>query len=269
MVMDTLLSCLMTQTYELEGLLLVVEKHGADTPQVVYQRITELGEQIAAHTAQLLPSQPELQAKPAEPELPTEPAEPEQPAEPAEPVQPAKPAEPEQPTEPAEPEQPAEHVQPVAQRTSEPREQLPEQDYDADETWQHDNGEEFTEVFKVDYVEPQPVVKPQPNVVLVEPHDEPAAIDTAEPLDEDLRVDEKLHRSLSKDMHKALSLNDRFRFQRELFSNSKNDLNNALDLINAMQSFDEAQEYFIGDLGWDQDNEDVADFMGLVRRHFL
>ena len=48
MVMDTLLSCLMTQTYELEGLLLVVEKHGADTPQVVYQRITELGEQIAA-----------------------------------------------------------------------------------------------------------------------------------------------------------------------------------------------------------------------------
>ena len=260
MVMDTLLSCLMTQTYELEGLLLVVEKHGADTPQVVYQRITELGEQIAAHTAQLLPSQPELQAKPAEPE---------QPAEPAEPVQPAEPAEPVQPTEPAEPEQPAEPVQPVAQRTSEPREQLPEQDYDADETWQHDNGEEFTEVFKVDYVEPQPVVKPQPNVVLVEPHDEPAAIDTAEPLDEDLRVDEKLHRSLSKDMHKALSLNDRFRFQRELFSNSKNDLNNALDLINAMQSFDEAQEYFIGDLGWDQDNEDVADFMGLVRRHFL
>ena len=258
--MDTLLSCLMTQTYELEGLLLVVEKHGADTPQVVYQRITELGEQIAAHTAQLLPSQPELQAKPAEPE---------QPAEPAEPVQPAEPAEPVQPTEPAEPEQPAEPVQPVAQRTSEPREQLPEQDYDADETWQHDNGEEFTEVFKVDYVEPQPVVKPQPNVVLVEPHDEPAAIDTAEPLDEDLRVDEKLHRSLSKDMHKALSLNDRFRFQRELFSNSKNDLNNALDLINAMQSFDEAQEYFIGDLGWDQDNEDVADFMGLVRRHFL
>ena len=31
---------------------------------------------------------------------------------------------------------------------------LPEEDYDADETWQHDNGEEFKEVFALDYQEP-------------------------------------------------------------------------------------------------------------------
>ena len=241
----------MTQVYELEGLLLVVEKHGDDTPQVVYQRIGELGQEIAQYTQQAAVAQP------AQPEptavMPT--VEQEQPIEP-QPTEPEQPVEPEQSAEP----------EPVPVE-----EDLPEQDYNADETWQHDNGEEFNEVFKVDYVEPEPVIKPQPNVVLVEPQPEvvaeaPAVAPVA---DDDLRVDEKLQRSLSKDMHKALSLNDRFRFQRELFSNSKNDLNNALDLVNAMQSFDEAEEYFIRDLGWDQDNEDVADFMGLVRRHFL
>ena len=254
--MDTLFSRLMTQVYELEGLLLVVEKHGKDTPQVVYQRIGELGREIAQYTQQAAVTQP------AEPE-PIEvmpPVEQEKPVE-TQPIEPEQHAEPEQLVEP-EPEP----VEPDL-----PEQDLPEQDYNADETWQHDNGEEFAEVFKVDYVEPDPVIKPQPNVVLVEPQprDVPDAPAIASVADDGLRVDEKLQRSLSKDMHKALSLNDRFRFQRELFSNSKNDLNNALDLVNAMQSFDEAEEYFIHDLGWDQDNEDVADFMGLVRRHFL
>ena len=269
MLMETLFSRLVTQVYELEGLLLVLDKHGDDTPPEVYRRIGELGQEIARRTGQLScepeanpmsnlkpepqpESQPELQR-----ELQREPQPVPEPQPELEP-QPDPEAQYETHTEPVNP-------QPTA-------DDLPEDDYNADETWQHDNGEEFTEVFKVDYVEPQPVVKPVPNVVLVEPRPEPDHA-VAEPVqstvDGDLRVDEKLQRTLSKDMHKALSINDRFRFQRELFSNNKNDLNNALDLVNAMQSFDEAQDYFIGDLGWDQDNEDVADFMGLVRRHFL
>ena len=221
--MEALFSKLTTQVYELEGLLLVVDKHGEDTPDVVYQRIAELGEQIAARTAQL---QPDVNAQCTMRDAQLQPT-PEPAPEPA----------PEPVSEPA----PAPVSEPTPEPTlSEPSEQeLPDEDYDADETWQHDNGEEFTEVFKVDYVEPT------------------------------VRVDEKLQRSLSKDMRKALSLNDRFRFKRELFAGSEVELNQALDLVNAMQSFDEAQEYFIQDLGWDQDNEDVAEFMGLVRRHFL
>ena len=207
----------MTQVYELEGLLLVVDKHGEETPAVVYQRIAELGEQIAARAAQLQPqSAPEVEDLPPVPAPKPEPV----------------PAPAPEPIAAPDPEKPLVDEQPVEK-------ELPERDYDADETWQHDNGEEFNEVFKVDYVEPP------------------------------VRVDEKLQRSLSKDMRKALSLNDRFRFKRELFAGSDVELNQALDLVNAMQSFDEAQEYFIDDLGWDQDNEDVADFMGLVRRHFL
>ncbi|MBR6432337.1 MAG: hypothetical protein IKS64_05740 [Muribaculaceae bacterium] len=215
--MEALFSRLMTQVYELEGLLLVVDKHGEETPDVVYQRIAELGEQIAARAAQLQPqSAPEVEDLPPVPAPKPEPV----------------PAPAPEPIAAPDPEKPLVDEQPVEK-------ELPERDYDADETWQHDNGEEFNEVFKVDYVEPP------------------------------VRVDEKLQRSLSKDMRKALSLNDRFRFKRELFAGSDVELNQALDLVNAMQSFDEAQEYFIDDLGWDQDNEDVADFMGLVRRHFL
>ncbi len=221
--MEALFSKLTTQVYELEGLLLVVDKHGEDTPDVVYQRIAELGEQIAARPAQL---QPDVNAQCTMRDAQLQPT-------------------PEPATEPVTEPAPAPAPEPTPEPTPEPilsepsEQELPDEDYDADETWQHDNGEEFTEVFKVDYVEPT------------------------------VRVDEKLQRSLSKDMRKALSLNDRFRFKRELFAGSEVELNQALDLVNAMQSFDEAQEYFIQDLGWDQDNEDVAEFMGLVRRHFL
>ena len=69
-------------------------------------------------------------------------------------------------------------------------------------------------------------------------------------------------------MRKALSINDRFRFKRELFGNSDAELNDALNLVQAMSSYDEAQQYFIDNLGWDADEEVVADFMNMVGKHF-
>ena len=233
-------------------------------------------------------------------------------------------------------------------------EHLPEDDYDADETWQHDNGEEFNEVFKVNYEEPEhessqvpvadrepddditvefieapdepedeasepsepatqepapsmpvpppfklpemsdePVPEPDPAVV-PEAEDEPditvefiEAEDEAIPEPEDmplppvptefpeveetaapLRVDEKLQRSLSKDIRKAFSLNDRFRFQRELFAGSSRAMDTAIENIEAMRSYGNAELYFFTQLGWDRDNEVVKDFMSIVRNHF-
>lgn len=234
--METLFSRLTTQVYELEGLLLVMDKHGEDTPEVVYQRIAELGEQIAARCQQLGAEHSDIT-----PETPA-------------------PTKVDRPTEPAE----AAH-----EPTDAASDDLPEKDYDADETWQHDNGKEFAEVFKLDYVEPDTTVitQPEPAPAVEQPNN----VQTSEPqhVEHDLRVDEKLHRDISKDMHKAMSINDRFRFKRELFGNSDEALERALTLVNDMDSFEQAQEHFIYHLGWDQDNEDVADFMGLVRRHFL
>ena len=46
-------------------------------------------------------------------------------------------------------------------------------------------------------------------------------------------------------------------------------MNDALDMIDSMKSYDEATDYFFGDLGWDKDNEEVMAFMEIVQRHFM
>lgn len=86
---------------------------------------------------------------------------------------------------------------------------------------------------------------------------------------EPLRLDEKLQRSRSKDLKSAFSLNDTFRFRRELFGNSAADMTDALHVVEAMHSFDEAEDYFYGDLGWDRESDDVKEFMAIIKNHFL
>ena len=83
-----------------------------------------------------------------------------------------------------------------------------------------------------------------------------------------LRVDEKLQRKLSKDIRKAFSVNDRFRFQRELFAGSANAMNTAIEHIEIMRSYGNAELYFYSQLNWDRENEVVQDFMEIVRNHF-
>lgn len=66
----------------------------------------------------------------------------------------------------------------------------------------------------------------------------------------------------------AFTINDRYRFRRELFGNSDAEMIDTLELLAAMSSADEAEEYLFDDLGWDRTNDDVADFMAIVRRRF-
>ena len=91
------------------------------------------------------------------------------------------------------------------------------------------------------------------------------ADDTAGPV----TLEEALQRQQAKELRKALSLNDRFRFRRELFGNSDIRMNETLALIDAMQSYDEAEDYILNDLHWDMDNPEVAEFMKIVQKHFL
>ena len=64
------------------------------------------------------------------------------------------------------------------------------------------------------------------------------------------------------------SLNDRFRFQRELFAGSANAMDTAIEHIEVMTSYGNAELYFYSQLNWDRDNEVVKDFMAIVRNHF-
>lgn len=83
----------------------------------------------------------------------------------------------------------------------------------------------------------------------------------------ELRLDEKLARQYSRDLRKAFSLNDRFRFRRELFGNSDEKMNEAITAVENMDSMQEAREYFFTRLGLDSSSTDVADFMAIVEHH--
>ena len=90
-----------------------------------------------------------------------------------------------------------------------------------------------------------------------------------EPLDsEPLTIGEKLSMNQAKELRKALSLNDRFRFRRELFGNSDVTMNNTLNLIDTMTDYSEACEYLLQDLGWSTSEPVVQEFLELVDRHF-
>ncbi len=326
---------MLSHVYEIEGLMLVTRRLGEEnTPDVITDKIKRKVKELAEMCGVTL----DVAEAPAATE---QPATPEAPAPAGQPAAPAEPSEISEPTEQA-----------AAQ------EHLPEDDYDADETWQHENGEEFKEVFTLDYEEPrhvpvepdkvpvedrepddditvefieapdeepvaaepvapvaapvtpeppvtvqppifrppvdtsdEPVPEPDPallpeaddepditvefieapDAAVPEPDEEmpqpPVPTEFPEPV-EPLRVEQKLQRHLSKDIRKAFSLNDRFRFQRELFAGSASAMNTAIEHIEVMTSYGNAELYFFSQLHWDRDNQDVQDFMEIVRNHF-
>lgn len=54
------------------------------------------------------------------------------------------------------------------------------------------------------------------------------------------------------------SLNDRFRFSRELFSGEPRRFDAAVEHLNVLPSYDEARDYLVTDLGWDLEADDAA-----------
>lgn len=65
-----------------------------------------------------------------------------------------------------------------------------------------------------------------------------------------------------------LTLNDKFLFRRELFNGSDSEMSDTLSLIGSMESADEAREYLLHDLQWNESNPVVSDFLQLVNAYF-
>lgn len=97
------------------------------------------------------------------------------------------------------------------------------------------------------------------NEIELEPEVEPHEIIT---------VEEKLARQNSRDLKQAFTINDRYRFRRELFGNSDTEFIDMINLVSAMASLSEAEDYFYGDLEWDLENEEVKDFMNIIAHYF-
>lgn len=66
----------------------------------------------------------------------------------------------------------------------------------------------------------------------------------------------------------VFSINDRYRFKRELFDGSDAGFNNTLALVASMENYDEAEDYFLGELQWDQKKPEVIDFLEILKKYF-
>lgn len=71
------------------------------------------------------------------------------------------------------------------------------------------------------------------------------------------------------DLKQAISIGDRFRFQRELFKGNGEEMNKSITYINQLATLEEALSFLTSKYGWSEDNDAVEDFLQIVRRRFL
>lgn len=85
-------------------------------------------------------------------------------------------------------------------------------------------------------------------------------------------VNGAVHSSISNlkisDIRQAISLGDRFRFQRELFRNNGEEMNKMLSYLNMLATFEEAVAFLFSKYGWDEENPAVNDFLQIIKRKF-
>lgn len=71
------------------------------------------------------------------------------------------------------------------------------------------------------------------------------------------------------DFRKAFSLNDRFRFRRDLFHGNEEQMNQVIADLNQIDSLEEALRFIDTNLSWDMNNETVADFIKLLEKRYI
>lgn len=92
--------------------------------------------------------------------------------------------------------------------------------------------------------------------------------DVAAPSADSYRIENMIAQRESRDFSKAFTINDRYRFTRELFNNDMDAFNIALRKLEKMESLSEAYDYFLNELDWDADQPDAADYLAIVASHF-
>lgn len=116
-----------------------------------------------------------------------------------------------------------------------------------------------------------PVVEEEPEVVAVEePQIEPV-VEPEKPVEPAPRAvpqQTSLFGSAVSDIRQAISLGDRFLFQRELFAGNGELMQKTLDELNTLGSLDEAMEYVQENFEWDMECTAVKLFENVLKRRF-
>jgi len=127
--------------------------------------------------------------------------------------------------------------------------------------------EKPVEVIKEVVIE-KPVVVPAPEPVIPE---EPIFEPVAEPellLEESVSPKAAVYGKSVDDIRQAISLGDRFLFQRELFGQNAELMQRTLNELNALGSFDEAQAYLNKRFQWDTESSTYQQFLITLHRRF-
>ena len=118
-------------------------------------------------------------------------------------------------------------------------------------------------------VEPvvEPIVEPAPQPeVKAEPVVEPAP--APQPVPRPMPQQTSLFGAAVEDIRQAISLGDRFLFQRELFAGNGELMQKTLDELNALGSLEEAMDYVADNFEWDSDSTAVQLFENVLKRRF-
>lgn len=70
------------------------------------------------------------------------------------------------------------------------------------------------------------------------------------------------------DLRRSISLNDSFRFSRELFKGDNEQMNRVIEQISEMNSLETAVAFLVSKVDVDKENEAMADFMEILKKFF-
>ena len=119
-------------------------------------------------------------------------------------------------------------------------------------------------------VEETIVPESKPEIIEEPVIEEPAPVVAAPepaPVEETASPKAAIYGKAVEDIRQAISLGDRFLYQRELFGQNAELMQKALTELNALSSFDEAMNY-IRQFGWDTESSTYQQFIVTLHRRF-
>ena len=116
-------------------------------------------------------------------------------------------------------------------------------------------------------VEPTPAPQPVQSTDNLAPSDTPSAKPT-QPAKGAQPLQTSLFGTAVEDIRQAISLGDRFLFQRELFAGNGELMQKTLDEINSLGSLSEAMDYVLDNFEWDKESTAVQLFENVLKRRF-
>ena len=119
--------------------------------------------------------------------------------------------------------------------------------------------------------EAEPVVEPVAELI-VEPAPQPEVkaepVAAPQPAPRPVPQQTSLFGAAVEDIRQAISLGDRFLFQRELFAGNGELMQKTLDELNALGSLSEAMDYVLENFEWDKESTAVQLFENVLKRRF-